>query len=207
MRRLIIIGGAAPAHISLDLQEYSTIIAADSGYDTAKRLAIPITDAVGDFDSTSFREELVSMGYVPCSHDKDESDAELAIRKGSGPYDMIGGGEGRFDHILSLIALMSRVEPPRRWFTARDAIIAIPGPMHVEFPAGKSVSFFSFRGEVHARTEGLVWELGSFPLSLSSVSLSNRSRSGPFDIFPDGELMMRVDLEDYPSASFAEIRP
>ena len=120
---------------------------------------------------------------------------------------MIGGGEGRFDHILSLIALMSRVEPPRRWFTARDAIIAIPGPMHVEFPAGKSVSFFSFRGEVHARTEGLVWELGSFPLSLGSVSLSNRSRSGSFDIFPDGELMMRIDLEDYPSASFAEMRP
>ena len=205
MRRLIIIGGAAPERIKLDRSIYSAVIAADSGYDTARRLGIEITDAVGDFDSTAYRQELIAMGYVPCSHDKDESDTELAIRKGDGPYDLIGGGEGRLDHTLALLALMSRADAPRRWFTARDAITAISRPMRIAFPAGRSVSFFSFKGTVKASTHGLVWELDGFPVSLSSVSLSNRTEDGSFDIYPDGELMMRTDLEDYPLTSFADI--
>lgn len=205
MKQLVIIGGAAPSHLEIDLNAYDRIIAADSGYDTAKRLSIPVTDAVGDFDSTSFRDELIAMGFVPCSHDKDESDTELAINKCTGDYDMIGGGEGRFDHILALIALMSSKPAPRLWFTEKDLIAAISSPMRIDVPSDRSISFFSFKGETHVKTDGLVWELDSFPLSLSGVSLSNRTKAGTFTILPESEVMMRMDLEDFRDARFAEI--
>ena len=205
MKQLVIIGGAAPSHLEIDLSAYDRIIAADSGYDTAKRLSIPVTDAVGDFDSTSFRDELIATGFVPCSHDKDESDTELAINKCTGDYDMIGGGEGRFDHILALIALMSSKPAPRLWFTEKDLIAAISSPMRIDVPSDRSISFFSFKGETHVKTDGLVWELDSFPLSLSGVSLSNRTKAGTFTILPESEVMMRMDLEDFRDARFAEI--
>ncbi len=205
MKRLIIIGGEAPSSFDFDASVYSAVIAADSGYDTAKRLGIRITDAVGDFDSTAFRSELISMGFIPCCHDKDESDAELALLKGDGPYDLIGGGEGRLDHTLSLIALMARRGAPRLWFTRKDVIVALPSPVRISVPESASLSFFSVCGERRARTEGLVWELDGFPLSPFAVSLSNRAADGTFSIYPEKEIMMRIAPEDYPRMTLKEI--
>lgn len=206
MKRLIIIGGKAPSSISLDLSEYSAVIAADSGYDTACDLGITITDAVGDFDSTSRRDELIRMGFVPCSHDKDYTDTELAVMKGEGDYDLIGGGEGRIDHTLDLISMMRRLGAPAVWYMASDTVVRIDGPVEVSLPPGAGVSFFSLSGkETIVRSEGLIWELDGFPLSDMAVSLSNRSEQGCFRIFPSGTLMMRVDPEVYPQCRFSPI--
>ena len=90
MKRLIIVGGKAPDKLDINRNSYSEVIAADSGYDTARKLGIEIDSAVGDFDSTDLRGELIGKGFVPCSHDKDCSDTELAVRSGSGDYDLIG---------------------------------------------------------------------------------------------------------------------
>ena len=80
MRALVVTGGLAPARVDW-LPHYDRTIACDSGYDTAMRLGLEVDEVVGDLDSTSFRKDLVASGIIPCSHDKDESDTELALMR------------------------------------------------------------------------------------------------------------------------------
>ena len=87
MKDLIIIGGKAPESIALDLGSYRRIIAADSGYDTARRLSISPDIVVGDFDSTALSAELEAMGYEACPRDKDDTDAAIAIKSSCGCYE------------------------------------------------------------------------------------------------------------------------
>lgn len=192
MKRLIIVGGKAPDKLDIDMNSYSEVIAADSGYDTARKLGIEIDSAVGDFDSTDLRGELIGKGFVPCSHDKDCSDTELAVRSGSGDYDLIGGGEGRIDHTLELLSMMQRLGSPAVWYMASDTVFRIDRATEISAPAGTDISFFALSGTVHAHTEGLVWELDGFPLSSTAVSLSNRTDTGHVFIDADGVVMARV---------------
>ena len=197
MKRLIIIGGSAPGELCIDRSLYSEVIAADSGFDTAERLGIEIDRAVGDFDSTKFRDKLIAKGFVPCSHDKDCSDTELAVRSGEGDYDLIGGGEGRIDHTLELLSMMQRLGAPSVWYMAADTVFRVDRRSEILIPAGTDISLFALSGTVHVHTEGLVWELDSFPLSSVSVSLSNRAAEDRIIIDPDGVVMVRVAPESY----------
>ena len=206
MKRLIVIGGTAPSSFRFDRRKYSSVTAADSGYDTACRLSIPVDSVVGDLDSTSMRAEIESLGFSACSHDKDESDAELAIRSGDGAYDLVGGGEGRLDHTLSLFSTFLRCGYPSFWFTRCDTVVSLCGRVRIQAPAGTSLSFFSIDGTRHVHSEGLVWELDDFPLSLSSVSLSNRMRSDSIVLDADGPFLMRMNAGDE-SALTMEVTP
>ena len=197
MKRLVVIGGSAPSSFHFDRSLYQTVIAADSGYDTARALSIPVDDVVGDLDSTCFRAEIEALGFRGCSHDKDYSDTELALMKGSGPYDLLGGGEGRLDHTLSLFSAFTRMGYPGRWFMRVDTILAISGEVIISAPAGTGLSFFAVEDGVRASSEGLVWELSDYPLSLLSVSLSNRAREEKVRLSLSGKAMMRVDPSDY----------
>ena len=196
MKRLIVIGGSAPSSFSFDRSSYGSVIAADSGYDTARRLSIPVDAVVGDLDSTAYREEIEAMGIKACSHDKDESDTELAISFGSGEYDLVGGGEGRIDHTLSLFSTFIRCGYPSLWFMRVDTVASLSGHVEISADVGTELSFMSVEGAVHVRSDGLVWELDGFPLSSSSVSLSNRMRSSRVILDIDGTVMMRMRAED-----------
>ena len=145
MKDLIIIGGLAPDSVDIDIHSYRTVIAADSGYDTALRLGIRPDVIVGDFDSTSLRAELIGKGYNPCPADKDETDAELAIMHSS-EYDLIGGGEGRIDHTLSLFTVFRRYTPPSIWYMRSDTVVTLSGHVDIEAPLGTELSFFSPEG-------------------------------------------------------------
>ena len=196
MKRLIVIGGSAPSSFRFDRSVYGSVIAADSGYDTARRLSIPVDIVVGDLDSTSFRAEIEAMGVKACTHDKDESDTELAIAAGSGEYDILGGGEGRIDHTLSLFSTFIRRGYPSLWFMRVDTVASLSGHVEICGEEGAELSFMSIDGTVHVRSRGLVWELDGFPLSPSSVSLSNRliGTSATLDI--EGTVLMRMRAED-----------
>ncbi|MBR6808316.1 MAG: thiamine diphosphokinase [Clostridia bacterium] len=88
--------------------ENAYIIAADSGYDTAKKLNVTPQLLVGDMDSIS---------SVPCGIDtyrvkaeKDDTDTMLAISiarsRGADEIILVGGGGGRLDHLLSNIFML-----------------------------------------------------------------------------------------------------
>ena len=197
MKRLIVIGGSAPSSFSFDRSVYGSVVAADSGYDTARRLSIPIDSVVGDLDSTSYREEIEAMGIRGCSHDKDESDTELAIASGSGEYDLLGGGEGRIDHTLSLFSTFIRCGYPSLWFMRVDTVASLSGHVELSAAEGTELSFMSIEGTVQVRSKGLFWELDGFPLSPSSVSLSNRMRASLVSLDIDGTILMRMRAEDH----------
>ena len=199
MRRLIVIGGAAPSSFLFSRDVYSQVVAADSGYDTARFLSIPVDSVVGDLDSTAFRAEIEALGFKACSHDKDWSDTELALMAGEGEYDLVGGGEGRIDHTLSLFSTFSRMGYPCYWFMRTDTIATLSGHVEIEAEPGTALSFFTPEGTGHISSSGLVWELDSFPLSLTSVSLSNRMKGERLSLDISGMVMMRMRPEDFAS--------
>ena len=199
MRRLIVIGGSAPSSFCFDRKLYSHVVAADSGYDSARALSIPVDEIVGDLDSTAFRAEIEAMGFKACSHDKDLSDTELALGRGHGEYDLVGGGEGRLDHTLSLFSTFTRMGYPYYWFMRTDTVASISGHVEVVADEGTELSFFSPEGVSHVHSAGLVWELDSFPLSFTSVSLSNRMSGTHLVLDIEGMVMMRMRPVDFPS--------
>ena len=196
---MIVIGGAAPSSFLFSRDVYSQVVAADSGYDTARFLSIPVDSVVGDLDSTAFRAEIEALGFKACSHDKDWSDTELALMAGEGEYDLVGGGEGRIDHTLSLFSTFSRMGYPLYWFMRTDTIATLSGHVEIEAEPDTALSFFSPEGHAHVSSSGLVWELGSFPLSLTSVSLSNRMKGERLSLDISGMVMMRMRPEDFAS--------
>ena len=96
MRALIALGGKGPGAFPMEASRYDRVVAADSGYDLLIGLGIMPDLVVGDLDSTQFRDSLIGKGIIPCSRDKDYTDAELAIRAAMpfDEYDIIGGRRG-----------------------------------------------------------------------------------------------------------------
>lgn len=196
--RLIVAGGDAPDCLDLE-RHYESIIAADSGYDTALRLGLEPDLVVGDLDSTGCRDELIKKGAKPVSHDKDCTDLELAMFKGSGPYDLIGCGGGRLDHTLAALASFRKFGGPETWWTHEEVVYKVNGPVRIKAPSVLTFAFFTLTPEpVKVHSHGLVWELDAFPLSLLNVSISNRSQEAEVRLLPEGEIYMSIPLRFFP---------
>lgn len=197
---LVFTGGEGPVVKPLLFEKYpySRIIAADSGYDTARKLSMKIDDAVGDFDSSQYRDELIAEGFVPCPRDKDYSDSELALmRLDTTCYDLAGGGGARLDHLLSLTGLFPKYGYPRFWFTRTDLIITVNNAsVAFSLPPGSDISFMTLEEKAAVSCSHLVWPLDSFVLSRTSVSLSNRNSERVLDISTCGIVLCRVDISN-----------
>ena len=195
---LIVAGGSAPESFTMGNWKYSKVIAADSGYDTAKRLGIIPTDVVGDLDSTKFRDEIIAQGFKPCSHDKDQTDTELALMKKIGEYDLVGGGGGRLDHIFSILSLFLKYGVPRFWFTAADVIMGFNGGgCYIDSPIDTDFSVLPVEEEANVFSDGFVWELGDRPISRSFISQSNRNRRERVFMTASAPILIRVSLSSF----------
>ncbi len=178
---LIVIGGKAPSSFKFEEKSYDKIICADSGYDTALSLGLEPDIVVGDFDSTEMQKELEEKGYKGCSHDKDETDTELALQKlfPDDTYDLLGGGEGRVDHILAIFALFGKYNPPKKWYTQAETLTLVSKEMvKLDMEGVTSLSFIpvNLSKKAYVNSEGLVWELRNYEISALSLSLSNRPK-------------------------------
>lgn len=196
MLSLVVIGGFAPSCFFEDREQYSKIIAADSGYDTCLGFSLSPDIVVGDFDSTSYKEELLSKGYEMMPRDKDYTDTELALMNVEGSYDLLGGGEGRIDHLLSIISLFPQYGYPRRWFTRTDTLISINGKARLNFPKNTELSILSPFGS-RVTTSGLVWDLEHKILDSSYISLSNRIENTPAFIESEDNILLRFSPDDF----------
>ena len=114
---MLLIGGEGPERRRVEslLLECELIVAADSGLDLADRLGLKPDVVVGDMDSLSDRRKLDDFSadkvhLFPC--DKDETDTEIGLRyfceRGFERVFLVGGGEGRLDHLLGILALFER---------------------------------------------------------------------------------------------------
>ncbi len=178
-----VVGGEYPDRGSLGpwLHENPFIVAADSGLETALRLGLTPSVVAGDMDSISdrsllesFREDQVRT--VP--PEKDETDTELALavlkERGCHRTLIVGGGGGRLDHLLAILALFERDDHPSAWITSHDEIMAVDDGIDLVDMKGNRVSFFPIGRETCTmRSQGLKWPLDTLSWHHGDHGLSN----------------------------------
>ncbi len=192
-----------------DLPRGCIVIAADSGVELAPVLGLDISVVIGDMDSIAATalEALKALGTTVVQHaaDKNESDAELALRHaidlGATRLIVIGGGGGRLDHQLALFAVMfldslrgTRVEV--RLARSRAYPVRAGETVAVHCAAGDVVGLIPFGGDAHGiTTSNLRWPLhGESLFAAASRGISNRAMSDEFSVtVTTGRLIVTVD--------------
>ena len=112
-RFVIITGGECYTDgISPSIADDAFVIAADSGYDTARKLGVVPNLLVGDMDSIKNVPSDVEVYRVKA--EKDDTDtmlaASIAKNRGADEIIIIGGAGGRADHWLSNIFLLESLK-------------------------------------------------------------------------------------------------
>ena len=143
---LLLIGGAGPARGRLvpHLGGVTLTVAADSGFDLARRLRLRPDLLVGDLDSIRPSRGLRAFPaerILRFPADKDETDTEIGLRvlreRGCRRPILAGGGGGRLDHLLGLLLLFERDPLPALWLTDREEVRVIEGSWSSAAGGGK----------------------------------------------------------------------
>lgn len=207
MKAVVVTGGAHPprekalewAH-GADL-----IIAADSGLDTARRYGWSPQLVVGDFDSISddrLLAEFESSKLLRFPPEKDETDTEIAIRiareEGCNETVLIGGGGGRLDHLLAIVALFERPMRPDAWISNTAIVIPVERETIQQGQIGEIISFFPLGCEpARMRSQGLRWPLDGITWTRGDTGISNEFSEEQIGIaMITGRLLMVRPVED-----------
>ena len=207
---IVLLGGEPiDAQAIGDLPKGCIVIAADSGVELAPVLGLDISVVIGDMDSidATALEALKALGTTVVQHaaDKNESDAELALRHaidlGATRLIMIGGGGGRLDHQLALFAVMfldslqgTRLEV--RLARSRAYPVRAGETVAVHCAVGDVIGLIPFGGDAHGvTTSNLRWPLHNESLfAAASRGISNRAIADEFSVVIDtGCLIVTVD--------------
>ncbi|MBE6702389.1 MAG: thiamine diphosphokinase [Ruminococcaceae bacterium] len=118
MRAYIYTGGVIdPAYITEHPKGEDLVIAADSGWENAKKLGEKPTVLLGDFDSLGEPQVPNQVEVIRVPKEKDLTDTQLAVdyalQKGFRDIVLIGGLSGRLDHTLSNLAILEHLETLR----------------------------------------------------------------------------------------------
>lgn len=111
MRAFIYTGGPVALDGITDFpEEGDLVIAADSGYKTAKALSVKVHTVLGDFDSCPIDDIESDAEILSVPSEKDFTDtqmaAQIALSRGASILYIIGGLSGRLDHTLSNLGLL-----------------------------------------------------------------------------------------------------
>ena len=183
MKAYIFIGGEVEeSAISSPIPDDALVIAADSGYDTMKKLGIAnrCNIAVGDFDSIKDCSFPSSVKVVRVPAEKDFTDTRLAIdtalEGGAEEIVLIGGLTGRLDHTLSnlyLIEQLTKVGIPSIIFDGNNRIHYLKERSSILIPRGEYKYFGIICSEKEAR--GVKIDGAKYTLSNASISRSDPS--------------------------------
>jgi len=199
---LLLLGGEGPVRDLLEpiLADVVCTVAADSGFDLARRLNIVPDLLVGDLDSLQPSGELEDFPQERIRRyprDKDETDAELGLQvlweMGIRRVIVAGGGGGRADHLLGLISLFEREKTPTLWYTSRELIQVVEGTLVItDCFKGQIVSFFPLGGSVAGMSSsGLKWPLDGLEWKRGDMGVSNEFSEDRCTISVDqGRLLM-----------------
>ena len=111
MRAFIYTGGTIhPENITEHPKADDLCIAADSGYNNAKKLGERIDLLIGDFDSIGDmpRDPALEIRQVPAQKDLTDTQLalEIAVERGAEQIIFIGGLGGRLDHAISSLCIL-----------------------------------------------------------------------------------------------------
>ncbi len=198
---VILTGGYFPCQETVEKYSNSAefIIAADSGFDMAVDYGVSVHFVVGDMDSV-VNCELFQLfpddKKLIVSHEKDETDTELALQKcwdlGYKSNIVIGGGGGRLDHIFGILWLFQRKIHPTKWVTDNETVTLIDGEITCTTEIGERISIFPLTECVRGMSsKGLKWELTGLQWERGDMGLSNETVDEKFTIkVSDGKLLM-----------------
>jgi thiamine pyrophosphokinase len=165
------------------LPEGAYVIAADSGFDHAKRLGVEVDLLVGDLDSISAEGLELASNIEQHPTDKDSSDLAIALdaalkRKPSRVI-VVGGAGGRIDHFLANAALLASPEYAAltlTWLPGHAVINVVRDRIELSGSPGDLVSLLPYGGPVlGVTTDGLRWPLhGAVLTPGTSLGVSNQ---------------------------------
>ena len=143
------------------------MIAADSGFDHARRLGIEVDVLVGDLDSVSPQGLALAGVIEKHPSDKDATDLAIALhaalREGAASVFVVGGGGGRIDHFLANAALLASAEYrdlTLTWLPGTAVISVVRDRIELSGSPGDLVSLLPYGGRVGGvTTTGLRWPL------------------------------------------------
>ncbi len=171
---LIVAGGeAGEPDLSVLCRQKPFVIAADSGYTTAKRLGIAVDLLVGDFDSSAFPEDYRGEA-IRTPAEKDDTDTMLAVRlalaRGFTDITILGGLGGRLDHTMANIQTLAYLlehGAAGRIFT-QDCEVRLLCAGEYQFPrrAGFTLSVFAYGGAL----EGVTLRGVKYPLKNARIT-------------------------------------
>ena len=202
---VVVFAGGLGRPAAVSLPAGATVIAADSGAELALKLGLRVDQLVGDLDSLSptTLEAVERSGADVERHPtaKDESDLELALMAAlaldPARILVLGGADGRLDHLLGELHLLaadafSRVEIDAQLGAA--AIHVVHGERVLMGAAGELISLFALHGPATGVvTEGLVYELRNEVLTPgSSRGLSNTFAASQARIIVGGGVVLAV---------------
>lgn len=207
VRGLVITGGSGPP--ATVLREWSRgvgrIVAADSGLEHALAAGIEPDMVVGDMDS--LRDRGLLAQFPPervraFEQDKDDTDTEIALELlFSNGYDdvvLAGGGGGRLDHLVGILAIFERDHHPTVWITDSNEVTAVDHRLERRGMRGHVVSFFPAGSETcRMRSSGLQWPLDDLEWRHGDVGISNRVVDDVLRVeMLSGRLIMVQSLEE-----------
>ncbi len=113
-RAFIYTGGEIfPQYITERPEEDDIVIAADSGYESAKKMGVNVDILIGDFDSLKgeLPKDVPEILQVPVKKDLTDTQlaVEKAVEKGACEIFIIGSTSGRLDHTLSTLAILENL--------------------------------------------------------------------------------------------------
>ena len=186
---VVVLGGNPPTRsIKQYIPDHQLVIAADSGLHGAIELGLRVDVVIGDMDSVdkALLAAVEAHGTVISTfpHDKDSTDAELALLKavemGADKIVLITKGGGRLDHELGVFAVLQN--PKLRsctiqalWDNAILHLIHGPASVTISGKTGSIVGLIAAGGTASGiSTVGLQWSLNNESLTPhSSRGVSN----------------------------------
>jgi thiamine pyrophosphokinase len=186
MRTAFIFCGGGPSRVPVVVPDDALVIAADVGLAEAERLGVEVELLVGDMDSVDagslerFERQGGEVRRYP--EDKDATDLDLAIEAalvaGVGRVVVVGGGEGRLDHLIGNALIMGS---PRYAAVEIDGVFGgsrlhvCRGRRQLAGTPGELISLLALGGPARGvRSEGLRWPLEDAVLDPgSSLGVSN----------------------------------
>lgn len=207
VRGLVITGGNGPP--ATVLREWSRgvrlIVAADSGLEHALAAGVEPDMVVGDMDSLrdqGLLQQFPVERVRSFDQDKDDTDTEIALdflfSEGCDEVVLAGGGGGRLDHLVGILAIFDRERHPTLWLTDTDEVTAVDRHLERRGMRRRVVSFFPVGSETCRMTStGLEWPLDELEWQHGDVGISNRVVGDVLRVdMLSGRLIMVQSLEE-----------
>lgn len=181
----------AGADFSLNVKppETALIIAADSGYNTVKRLNLTVNIVLGDFDSLGEKPDC-GCEIITAAAEKDDTDTMLAVKtalgRGCTDITVYGAIGGRLDHTAANIQTLAYILKNGgfgRLVGERDTVELLSvGSYSYERRNDEYLSLFSYGNNAVLTTSGTKYDLTSykldntFPLGVSNEIIEDKCR-------------------------------